>query len=150
MSNVALQTSNVNLQYAALPWRKAHGHVEVLLVTTRTSRRWIVPKGWPISGCKPAECAAREALEEAGVVGEVAAKSLGWFSYDKRLKSGDVLPCKVEVFPLEVVRQRRSWPEKDSRETLWCSIDDALARVPERGLRRLIAKFGESVSRAAA
>jgi len=107
-------------------------------------------RGWPISGCKPAECAAREALEEAGLVGEVAATPLGWFSYDKRLKSGDMLACKVELFPMEVVRQRRSWPEKGARETCWCSIDEALARVPERGLRRLIAKFGEQVSNAAA
>ncbi|HEX3652557.1 MAG TPA: NUDIX hydrolase [Rhizomicrobium sp.] len=150
MSSVALQAPNVNLQYAALPWRKVHGHLEILLVTTRTSRRWIVPKGWPVSGCKPAECAAREASEEAGVVGEVAAKPLGWFSYDKRLKSGDMLPCKVVVFPMEVMRQRRSWPEKGERQTRWCTIDEALARVPEAGLHRLIAKFGDSVSRAAA
>jgi 8-oxo-dGTP pyrophosphatase MutT (NUDIX family) len=150
MSSVALQAPNANLQYAALPWRRVHGHLQILLVTTRTTRRWIVPKGWPISGCKPAECAAREALEEAGLVGEVAATPLGWFSYDKRLKSGDMLACKVELFPMEVVRQRRSWPEKGSRETRWCSIDEALARVPERGLRRLIAKFGEQTLNAAA
>jgi 8-oxo-dGTP pyrophosphatase MutT (NUDIX family) len=149
MSSVALQTSNVNLQYAALPWRRAHGEVQILLVTTKTTGRWIVPKGWPIPGRKPAECAAREALEEAGVVGEVAAQAVGSFSYQKRRKSGDLLPCKVEVFPMEVLRQRRSWPEKDSRETCWCSINEAVARVPERGLRRLIAKFGEQISQAA-
>lgn len=150
MSSVALQAANTNIQYAALPWRRVHGRIEILLVTTRTTRRWIVPKGWPISGCKPADCAAREALEEAGVVGEIAGTPLGSFSYEKRRKSGDILPCKVEVFPMKVVRQRRSWPEKNSREICWCSIDEALARIPEHGLRRLIAKFGEQVSDAAA
>ena len=149
MSSVALQTSNVNLQYAALPWRRVHGEVQILLVTTKTTGRWIVPKGWPIPGRKPAECAAREALEEAGVVGEVAAQAVGSFSYQKRRKSGDLLSCKVEVFPMEVVRQRRSWPEKDARETCWCSINEAVARVPGLGLRRLIAKFGEQISQAA-
>ena len=84
MSSVALQTSNVDLQYAALPWRRVHGEVQILLVTTKTTGRWIVPKGWPIPGRKPAECAAREALEEAGVVGEVAAQAVGSFSYQKR------------------------------------------------------------------
>jgi 8-oxo-dGTP pyrophosphatase MutT (NUDIX family) len=149
MSSVALRVSNLNLQYAALPWRRVHGQIEVLLVTTRTTGRWIVPKGWPMPGSKPSECAAREALEEAGVVGEIAAEPVGSFSYEKRRKSGEVLPCKVEVFPMEVVRQRRSWPEKDSRQTCWCSIDEALTRVPEPGLRRLIAIFAEQVSQRA-
>jgi 8-oxo-dGTP pyrophosphatase MutT (NUDIX family) len=123
--------------------------VEILLVTTRTTGRWIVPKGWPMQGIKPSECAAREALEEAGVVGEIAVEPIGSFGYEKRRKSGEMLPCKVEVFPMEVVRQRRNWPEKDSRQTRWCSIDEALARVPEPGLRRLIATFAEQVSQRA-
>ncbi|HEX3945642.1 MAG TPA: NUDIX hydrolase [Rhizomicrobium sp.] len=148
MSSVALQS--VNLQYAALPWRRIHGEVKILLVTTRTTGRWIVPKGWPIPGRKPVECAAREALEEAGVVGEVAAEPLGWFSYEKHLRFGEVLPCRVVVFPLEVMRQRRNWAEKGERETHWCSFDEALTRVTEPGLRRLISKFGEQVLRQAA
>ena len=129
-------------QYAALPWRRRRGHsVEILLVTTRRTRRWIVPKGWPVSGCSPGECAAREALEEAGVLGVIAPKPIGAFPYRKRRKSGESVRCRVEVFPLQVTHQLRNWPEKSVREACWCSIDDAVSRASDPGLRRLIEKF---------
>lgn len=139
MRRAASQATNV--QYAALPWRASEGAVEILLVTTLKTRRWIVPKGWPLAGRTPSESAASEALEEAGVLGEVALKSLGSFLYNKHHKSGDVTACKVHVFPMRVVSQRRSWAEKRARETCWCSAEEALARVSDPGLRRLIARF---------
>ena len=142
MSSAASQPSNV--KYAALPWRRAEGAIEILLVTTRKTRRWIVPKGWPLAGRTPSECAALEALEEAGVLGEVAAETLGSFHYNKRRKSGEIVPCKVHVFAMQVVRQRRRWAEKSARETCWCSLEDALARVADPGLRRIIAKFAKA------
>lgn len=131
-----------------MPWRRQNGDLEFLLITTRTTKRWIVPKGWPQAGLSPSESAAREALEEAGVVGEVAAKPLGTFQYSKRLKNGDFLPLHIKVFALEVVQQRRSWIEKGVREARWCSLDEALTRVTEPGLRRLLVKFAKD-SRAA-
>ena len=74
----------VRVQYGALPYRfTAEAAMEILLVTTRQSRRWIIPKGWPIKGLKPAKSAAREAFEEAGVRGHVGAKSIGLFTYEK-------------------------------------------------------------------
>ena len=147
MSSAASQVPNV--QYAALPWRRAKGAIEILLVTTRSAQRWIVPKGWPLVGHTPSECAAVEALEEAGVLGEVAPETLGSFHYNKRRKSGEIVLCKVHVFAMEVARQRRSWPEKRARETCWCSLEEALERVTDPGLRRLIAKFGKASGRAA-
>ena len=139
MRRAASQEANV--QYAALPWRASQGTIEILLVTTLKTRRWIVPKGWPLAGRSPSECAASEALEEAGVLGEVASESLGSFNYNKRRKSGEVTPCKVHVFAMRVDRQRRSWAEKRTRETRWCSPEEALARVSDPGLRRLITRF---------
>lgn len=137
-------SNGVNLQYAALPWRKAQdARIEILLVTTRQTGRWIVPKGWPHSGLPPHECAAREALEEAGVLGDPAETALGAFRYEKHRKSGESVPCTVHVFALEVARQRRTWPEKAARQTRWCTIEEALARVGEPGLRRLIRKFAK-------
>jgi 8-oxo-dGTP pyrophosphatase MutT (NUDIX family) len=130
-----------NLQYAALPWRRRGGALEVLLITTRNTRRWIIPKGWPIEGHTPMECAALEALEEAGVVGEVSAHALGMFRYNKERESGETAPCIVRVFTMEVHEQHDDWIEKSERETLWCSLPEALARVTEPGLRRLIEKF---------
>ncbi|HEY3776609.1 MAG TPA: NUDIX hydrolase [Rhizomicrobium sp.] len=142
MSDIALDVEN--LQYAALPWRRSHGALEILLVTTRRTRRWIVPKGWPEAGLLPHQCAAREALEEAGVEGDAAPRPLGAFAYDKHRKSGESLACTVLVFPMEVARQRRNWPEKSARETRWCTTEMALELVGDPGLRRLIAKFAKS------
>ena len=76
----------VRVQYGALPYRFTHDpELEILLLTTRQSKRWIIPKGWPIKGLRPAKSAAREAFEEAGVSGRVGAKSVGFFAYDKIL-----------------------------------------------------------------
>ena len=141
MRSVALESKDI--QYGALPWRRVHGELQILLVTTLNTRRWIVPKGWPIPGLAPCDCAAHEAAEEAGVSGDVQTKPLGSFQYDKRQKSGDTLQCKVDVFALEVLHRRRNWPEKAARETSWCSVEEALARVSEPGLRRLIARFAK-------
>ena len=139
MSSTASRVSHI--QYAALPWRETEGAIEILLVTTRKTGRWIVPKGWPLIDRTPSESAAYEALEEAGVLGDMAAEPLGSFRYSKRRKSGAIVSCKVYVFAMEVVRQRRSWAEQSARETCWCSLEDARARVTDPGLRRIIAKF---------
>ena len=137
-------TASPSIQYAALPWRRAGGAIEILLITSRNTRRWIVPKGWPLTGRSPRECAAQEALEEAGVLGEVSQKPLGWFRYDKLRKSGEVVPCKVQVFAMQVARQRRVWAEKSARQTRWCSPQEALAHVSEPGLKSLISKFARA------
>lgn len=139
MSGVAPKVPNV--QYAALPWRESNGELQVLLVTSLTTKRWIVPKGWPVAGLSPTDCVAHEAEEEAGVMGEVLSEPIGTFHYDKRRKSGDTLRCRVEVFALKVTRQRRTWPEKSSREIRWCSPEEAASRVADPGLRRLIGRF---------
>jgi 8-oxo-dGTP pyrophosphatase MutT (NUDIX family) len=126
-----------------LPYRftKA-GALEILLITSRNTRRWIIPKGWPIKGLKPAKSAAREAYEEAGVRGTVAGKAIGMFSYEKRLddESGAV-PCEVRVFPLLVKRQLKAWPEANERELRWLNPVDAASCVEEEGLRKLINFF---------
>lgn len=131
----------VNVQYAALPWRREGDALEILLITTLNTRRWIVPKGWPLDGQPPHASAAQEAMEEAGISGEIATTALGSFRYNKLRKNGETVSCKVAVFPMQVAHQRRRWAEKGTRETCWCSIDEALTRVTEPGLRRLIVKF---------
>jgi 8-oxo-dGTP pyrophosphatase MutT (NUDIX family) len=146
MSSVG--TDITGSQYAALPWRRVEGRLEILLITTLTTKRWVVPKGWPLEGCSPSECAAQEAFEEAGV-GTMASKPVGSFDYRKRRKAGDEIACHVDVFDLEVERQRRAWPEKAMRETCWCTVDEALARVSDPGLKRLIAKFAKEMARRA-
>jgi 8-oxo-dGTP pyrophosphatase MutT (NUDIX family) len=134
------------VQYGALPWRRTADGVEILLVTTRNTRRWIVPKGWPDDGRTPQECAAQEAYEEAGVTGAVSDEAIGVFSHKKQLKSGQVITCRIRVYGMEVSEVAGDWPEKSAREMKWCPVADALMLVDDPSLRRVIAKF----SRAAA
>jgi 8-oxo-dGTP pyrophosphatase MutT (NUDIX family) len=136
-------------QFAALPYRVApDGSVEILLITSRRTKRWIVPKGWPIEGLEPAASAAREALEEAGICGETQKEPIGFFHYFKVLRHNVNVPCKVDVFALRVTRQRKTWPEKDERELRWFALAEAAQAVEEPQLRKLIQKFGAGLAAA--
>lgn len=129
------------VQYGVLPWRRTADSFEVLLITTRTTHRWIVPKGWPEQGRTPCECAVQEAFEEAGVVGNVSDEVIGVFSHRKQLKSGDTIVCRVHIYAMEVTNFCDEWPEKYERKAKWSSVDEALSLITELGLRRIIAKF---------
>jgi 8-oxo-dGTP pyrophosphatase MutT (NUDIX family) len=127
------------VQYAALPYRrKGNSLTEVLLVTSRETGRWIIPKGWPLKGKAPHKAAAREAREEAGVVGKINRRSIGSFSYEKRLKGGKVIVCEVQVFVLKVKRQHASWLEKGERKVQWLSRAKAAKTVGDRVLGTII------------
>ena len=129
-------------QFAALPWRRdARGDVEVLLITSRETRRWVVPKGWPIKGSKTAKSAAQEAFEEAGVIGKIAKRPFGSFAYDKRLKNGRLQHVRVAVFGLEVEREVEDYPELGQRDKLWLPLTEAARRVDEPELMVLLATF---------
>jgi 8-oxo-dGTP pyrophosphatase MutT (NUDIX family) len=129
-------------QFAALPWRRsADGALEVLLITSRETRRWVIPKGWPVKGLTSAQSAAREAFEEAGVRGDTGKKKLGAYHYDKRLGTGRLQRVRVSVYALEVQRELETWPEKDQREKLWTSPAEAAKLVDELDLKALIAEF---------
>lgn len=127
------------LQFAALPCRMGEsGQLQVMLLTSRETRRWVIPKGWPIRGLRPTEVAAREAREEAGLSGRIIGKRrVGMFNYHKRMPEGLVL-CEVRVFLLWVNRQSKKWPEQAQRETKWFGAADAAALVAEDGLAEII------------
>ena len=112
-----------------------------MLLTSRDTRRWVIPKGWPMKGRKPHATAAIEALQEAGLLGKIEKKKLGSYHYRKRLKNGAVLLCSVDVFPLRVVRQRKSWPEKNQRVTQWFTPAEAAQLVDEPELSELFKVF---------
>lgn len=139
----AAKRKKTGVQYAALPYRMSGSQLEILLVTSRRTRRWIVPKGWPVEGLQPSACAAVEALEEAGVSGEVERTPIGHYRYLKHHKSRPSEPCKVEVYALRVTQQHRSWAEGDERERRWCTVAEAAAAVDEPLLRLLILEFEE-------
>lgn len=129
-------------QFGALPYR-TDDDLEVLLVTTRETGRWVIPKGWPMVGKTPRAAAAREALEEAGVVGKPGRRRLGAYNYPKVLKSGATVVCRVTVFPLAVNEQKADWRERDQRRTQWFSPADAAEAVQEPGLSAIIREFAE-------
>ena len=129
-------------QYAALPWRRRDvGGLEVLLITSRETQRWVIPKGWPMKDKAPGDCAAQEAFEEAGVIGVIARKSLGAFHYDKRLRSERQQHVRVLVYALEVQEERDIWPEMAERDRNWTTPNEAAGLVDEPELRALLSKF---------
>lgn len=130
-------------QYAALCYRfrKKTGELEMLLMTSRDTGRWVIPKGWPMSGKLSHEVAAREAFEEAGVKGEVEQIPLGSFTYPKVLKDGIKVPCRVQVYPLFVTDLAKTFKEKGERKLEWVSCNEAVKRVREPELRDLILMF---------
>lgn len=129
-------------QYAALPWRKgADGAPEVLLITSRETRRWVIPKGWPMKDREPGAAAATEAFEEAGVVGEPSRKPLGVYHYDKRLRTGRMQHVRVMVFALEVREEREIWPEMAERDRNWTTPAQAAGMVDEAELQALLSAF---------
>lgn len=121
----------------------------MLLVTSRRSKRWILPKGWPMDGQTPVAAAEQEAWEEAGVRGKMAPTCVGIYNYTKELKQG-FIPVIVAVFALQVKKQKSVFPEADERHVKWVSFKKAAKMVKEPGLRAIIRGFapGKPVSRA--
>jgi len=110
----------------------------VLLVTSRETRRWVIPKGWAEEGLTPGGLAAKEAYEEAGVLGEVTPEPVGCYSYSKRLKDGSRMTCEVGVFRMTVERLLQDWPEQGQRERRWFTPGQAAEQVAEAGLIDLL------------
>ena len=133
-------------QVGALPFRVADGIAQVLLVTSRETRRWIIPKGWPMKGRKDHEAAAREAAEEAGVAGRIRKRPMGAYTYQKRF-ADRVEPCRVMVYALEVERELSAWRERDERQRRWYTWAEAAALVSEPRLALMILSLGRSRSR---
>lgn len=142
-SHKRMKKRATRLQYGALTYRLKKGHgPEVLLMTSRETRRWIIPKGWPIKGLKPCDSAAQEAYEEAGVLGTVGRRPIGRYTYDKqRGLPAKVVPCEVRVYALQVRSQEETWPEKGQRDFIWCQPDQAMAIVDDSDLGPVIQRF---------
>ncbi len=124
-------------QVAALPLRERDGRLEVCLVTTRTTSRWTVPKGWPMKGCPNREAARIEAEEEAGIIGRPSRKPVGSFVYWKRLSDHFEL-VGVDVYRLRVTGALPAWKEQAERRVQWMSLQDASIIVDEPGLAALL------------
>ena len=129
-------------QVGVLPYRVGEdGQVRILLITSRQSRNWIVPKGNLMPGRSWTEAAAQEAFEEAGVVGQIDDVAIGQYRYQKARPLGLGRPCVVTIFPFEVERQETEWPEQHERSQCWATLGAAARMVRNRELGRVIAAF---------
>jgi 8-oxo-dGTP pyrophosphatase MutT (NUDIX family) len=136
---MARKSHTLRIQAAALPWRRTSaGSIEVMLVTSRETRRLIVPKGWIGKGLPPPAVAAKEAFEEAGLHGVVAPLPCGTYEYVKRLDDGADVRCRVEVYPLAVSAQADDFPEKGQRMLHWFPPSLAAELADDEGLGRLM------------
>jgi 8-oxo-dGTP pyrophosphatase MutT (NUDIX family) len=131
-------------QVAALPVTvDDDGAGRVMLLTSRETKRWIIPKGWPMKGRKPWQAAAQEALEEAGLTGQVSKKPLGQYTYFKRREAHFDL-CHVDVFLLTIDRQRKKWRERGQRRAEWFTFEEAATLVDEVGLVAILQRLAEN------
>ncbi len=126
-------------QSAVLPYRRDRGYLEILLVTSRRKKRWVLPKGVREPDLDAATSAAKEALEEAGIEGEISTDAIGTYRYEKW---GGV--CTVEVFSMAVHISHDVWPESD-RDRHWVSPQEAADRVAEPALKRIILEFAAAL-----
>jgi len=133
-------------QCAALPYVLLQGEVYVCLITSRGTKRWVIPKGWPKPPSEPYEQAAREAIEEAGLLGVIATQPIGSYAYRKRLHFLATANCRVAVYPLLVTAQYGHWPEQAERELNWVPALSAAAMVQEETLGRLFAELPEWIA----
>jgi len=129
-----------------LAYRRVGGEpdapIEIMLVTSRQTRRWIIPKGNIDYGMAPHAAAAQEAEEEAGVRGDIGRQPLGSFTYAKRVVSGLCVNAKVVVFPLAVRDVMDDWKESKWRRRQWFAIEDVAEAIQEPELCEIIAAFG--------
>lgn len=129
-------------QCAALPFRMGKkGQPEIMLITSRETKRWIIPKGWPMKGKSDPEAAQQEAFEEAGIKGKIGTRKIGSYHYLKLRSDRDPVLCEVSVFPLKVKDEAKKWPEKDERCRQWFSFTEAADLVDEDGLKKLLLEW---------
>lgn len=144
ISTRGARKTELRTQFAALCYRINKGKLEVLLITSRDTKRWILPKGWPMDGMTPAAAVAQEAWEEAGVRGKPIDQMLGLFSYAKAMGKGQRLKCVALVYPVKVKSLAKDFPEAGQRRRKWMTPKKAAERVREPELKQILRDFDPS------
>ncbi|MFD2854828.1 NUDIX hydrolase [Seohaeicola zhoushanensis] len=132
---------DIGKQYAALCFSTTRGKTRVLLITSRGTGRWIVPKGWRVEGASAAGSAAREAWEEAGVIGRIYEQCLGTYTYLKYFEKAPDKICETQVFPVKVLSLKGEFPERGQRRRKWFSPKKAASLVQEPELAHILRTF---------
>jgi len=139
--NILLESGRL-LQVGALVYRYEEGDLRFLLITSRGTGRWIIPKGWPMPGRSLAKAALREAYEEAGIRGTLDRTSCGCYDYEKHdMAVGTNNRFTVEVYGVAYTQQKKKWPEQAERSFLWVSKEEAIKKLREKGLKKILKNF---------
>ncbi|MGB0683773.1 MAG: NUDIX hydrolase [Magnetovibrionaceae bacterium] len=133
-------------QAACIAFRFEDGEPECLLITSRDTGRWVLPKGSIEEDESARDCAKREAYEEAGVRGKLSSTKVGCYTYRKTERKGGG-HCMVKVFAMEVSELSKSWPEKADRKRKWMTFEEASDSVAEPDLQDLLEKFGRQLAK---
>lgn len=136
-----IPAGSARTQIGALCWRVRKDKTEVLLITSRETGRWVIPKGWPMKNKTAVEAAEQEAWEEAGVKGKPSETCLGFYAYHKVIGPGTDVPCVVSVYPLKVKSTADDFPEAKERKRRWFTLKKAAARVDEPELKDILLGF---------
>ncbi|MBD2346063.1 NUDIX hydrolase [Anabaena subtropica] len=126
-------------QSGVIPYRERNGRIEILLITTRDRQTWVIPKGGIVNGMTPPASAAKEAWEEAGVIGQVDVNELGTYKYRKR---GKIYRVKMYLLPVEIVSN--SYPEASTRYRRWLDATLAIKLIKKSSLKRILKGFLET------
>ena len=136
-------TEEVFQQIGALCYKKKNDMIYILLISSRRSGRWIIPKGWRFDKFSNQKSAALEAWEEAGVQGKVSKKMIGAYFYRKRSEEEKFFTCEVKVYLLEVKKMKKKFPERNQRKQKWVLLEKAVNLVTEPELKGLIKRFNK-------
>jgi 8-oxo-dGTP pyrophosphatase MutT (NUDIX family) len=133
--------SKILQQSGVIPYRVHNENIEILLITTRDRQNWVIPKGGICKGMSPPASAAKEAWEEAGIIGQVDINKLGAYKYRKRGKI-----YQVHMYLLLVDMLSEEYPEAGQRQREWLDISIAIQLVKQNSLKRILKVFLQSQS----
>ena len=138
------QSQQALSQLACICYKKKNNKVKIILITSRGQRRWLIPKGWLIKGKTPIETVITEVWEEAGITGNVTKKSVGIIKYKKYVPNAEALEISAEVYLMKVNKLYKSYPERLERKRKWFTIKEAIKKVDEPQLSKLLHELQSS------
>ena len=140
-------TDKVFKQIGALCFKIEKNKLFILLIKSRRSKRWVIPKGWKLATMNSRMSVAVEAWEEAGVQGKVSKRPIGFYHYRKANKDGSFFSCEVKVYSLSVFKLKKKFPEMNERKSKWFSSDQASLMVDEPELKKIFLKFQKLIKK---
>lgn len=122
--------AGVDQQAGALAWMEHQLETKIWIVTSRRTRRWVLPKGGIDPGMTASEAAAQEAFEEAGLIGDMSHTDIGGYRIPK-IRPPLIWTLEVAVYPMRVETVLDDWLESDQRTRKLVTLDEASELIVE-------------------